>query len=70
MRDVIGVRERVVEQARKFYPSTVIYVEALDPFKSAPNVTQEEGSEVSTLNSSTWFYFVCIIYFLQRFPIL
>lgn len=43
MQDVLGVRERVVEQARKFCPGAVISAEALDPFKSAPDVTQKDG---------------------------
>lgn len=43
MQDVLGVRERVVEQARKFCLSAVISAKALDPFKFAPDVTQRDG---------------------------
>lgn len=36
--DVLGVREQVVKQARRFYADVVISAEGFDPFKPASGV--------------------------------
>lgn len=50
--EMLGVRERVVKQARKIYIYVVISAEALDSFKSAFDMNKRGGSDASTLNSS------------------
>lgn len=36
-----------MEQAKGFFPGAIIFVEALDPFKSASKVNQGGGSRAS-----------------------
>lgn len=50
MQDMLGVREQVAEQTRKFFPDTMISSEVLYPFKSSPCVTQRDGLGASALN--------------------
>lgn len=66
MRDVPGVRERVVEWARKFFPDIVIYVVELDPFKSASRVNRGVilMPHFQMLRINILFAFIA--YFMQR----
>lgn len=47
MQVILGVRDRVVEQVKNFCLDDIILAKALDPFKSAPEVTWED--DISTL---------------------
>lgn len=53
MRDMFGIRDRVVEHARKFYPDVVIFSEALNLFKFALRMTKGGGHGSSTLDAPT-----------------
>lgn len=53
MRDMFGIRERVVEHAMKFYPDIVTSAEALNLFKFSPRMTKGGGPGSSTLDAPT-----------------
>lgn len=65
MWDILGVREKVVEKVRKFYPNAVIFTKALDLFKSTSRVSQVGGFGASASNASTLFSF-CSVLFIFR----
>lgn len=45
---MIVVCEQFLKHKINFYPITIISVEALNPLKSAPEVTHEGGPDAST----------------------
>lgn len=51
MQDVLGVHERIMEQTRNFCLDAVIFAEALDLFKSAPDETPGGGPGASALDA-------------------
>lgn len=53
MRDMLGVREQVVEQTRKFCPDALISIKGLRPFKFSFEVNQGGGPDVSVSHALT-----------------
>lgn len=51
--DVLGVREQVVEQERRFYADVMISVEGFDPFKPASGVNQRGSLCISVSHDPT-----------------
>lgn len=51
MQVILEVHEQVIKLERMFFPSTVIFDEALDPFRSPPGVTRGGGCDTSTINA-------------------
>lgn len=47
MQIMLGVQDRVVEHASKFFPDTIISAEALDTFHSALGTTHESDPGTS-----------------------
>lgn len=64
MQYVLGVRERVVKQARSFFPDAINISKTLDLFKSAPGVTQKGGPGTSAPNILALLYFP-LCYFIS-----
>lgn len=52
MQGVLGVREQVGEQERKFYLNIIISAKVLNPFKSTSSVDQGGGPGALALNAS------------------
>lgn len=51
MCDMLGVREKVVEQVRNFFLGAIVFVETLDPLKSASRVNIRGGLCASASNA-------------------
>lgn len=53
MKNMFGVHEQVLEQARKLFPDVTTSDEALNPLRSALGVTQRDDPGASASNAST-----------------
>lgn len=54
---MLGVRERVIEQAGNLCPDVIILIKMLDPFQYVLSVTQEYGPSSSAPDISYSFSF-------------
>lgn len=66
MWDVLRFQEQVMDQVSRFWPDAISFIEAFDPFKSAPDITQKGGPGASDSDGYTSFFFPrTAFYFLQ-----
>lgn len=69
MQAMLGVRDQVLEQARKFCLDAIILADTMELFQPAPGVTQKDDPSTSALGVFTLFlFFLILFYFLKCFP--